>query len=85
MRKILISLLLALTAVYAKIEDFRVGTWNLQGSSASTENKWQVSVRQMVTGDNPINNLMRQEAGIVPNSARRKGGMVQHGGTAVEE
>lgn len=85
MQKILISLLLVLTAVYAKIEDFRVGTWNLQGSSASTENKWQVSVRQLVTGDNPINILMLQEAGSVPNSARRTGRMVQPGGTPVEE
>ena len=67
------------------MEDFRLGTWNLQGSSSSTENKWQVSVRQLITGDNPLNILMLQEVGAVPNIARRTQRMVQPGGTPVAE
>lgn len=85
MKKILCCLCVLLTLANAKIEDYRIGTWNLQGASSSTENKWQVSVRQLISGSNPLNILMIQEAGAVPNSARRTGRQVQPGGTPVEE
>ncbi|EDV2803275.1 cytolethal distending toxin subunit B family protein, partial [Salmonella enterica subsp. diarizonae] len=35
---------------YANISDYRVMTWNLQGSSASTESKWNINVRQLLSG-----------------------------------
>ncbi|MEG0197157.1 MAG: cytolethal distending toxin subunit B family protein [Acinetobacter sp.] len=54
---------------YSALEDFRVATWNLQGSSASTESKWNVNVRRLVTGAGAADILMIQEAGSVPSSA----------------
>lgn len=39
---------------FANLENFNVGTWNLQGSSAATESKWSVSVRQLASGANPL-------------------------------
>lgn len=71
--------------VLANIEDYRVSTWNLQGASANTESKWNVSARQLLTRDNPANILMVQEAGSIPTSAIRTGRLVQPGGTPVEE
>lgn len=76
---------LSVNLAWANLEDFRVSTWNLQGSSANTESKWNVSVRQLITGDNPANILMVQEAGAIPASARPTGRIVQPGGTPVEE
>lgn len=84
-KKILFLMSLYVTLSHANVEDFRIGTWNLQGSSSSTENKWQVSVRQLITGDNPLNILALQETGAVPNTARRTQRMVQPGGTPVAE
>ena len=43
--KIIALMLLGISLLFGRIEDYVVGTWNLQGSSASTENKWNVSVR----------------------------------------
>ncbi len=77
--------LILTTPLFANIEDFKIGTWNLQGSSASTESKWNVSVRQLISGSNPVNILMVQEAGSIPSSARPTGKMVQPGGTPVDE
>lgn len=78
-------LLILANPLCANIEDFKIGTWNLQGSSASTESKWNVSVRQLISGSNPVNILMVQEAGSIPRSARPTGRIVQPGGTPVEE
>lgn len=83
--KIIALMLLGISLLFGKIEDYVVGTWNLQGSSASTENKWNVSVRQLITGDNPVNILMVQEAGRVPATARPTGRVIQPGGTPIEE
>ncbi len=83
--RILLCFLMSFTFALANLEDYRVSTWNLQGSSANTESKWNVSVRQLITGDNPANILMVQEAGAIPASARRTDRMVQPGGTPVEE
>ncbi|WP_104722670.1 cytolethal distending toxin subunit B family protein [Helicobacter mesocricetorum] len=83
--RILWCFLVSVGVMFANIEDYRVSTWNLQGSLANTESKWNVSVRQLITGDNPANILMIQEAGAIPATARRTGRMVQPGGTPVEE
>lgn len=83
--KIIALMLLGISLLFGRIEDYVVGTWNLQGSSASTENKWNVSVRQLITGDNPVNILMVQEAGRVPATARPTGRVIQPGGTPIEE
>ena len=83
--KTIVLMLLSFSLLFGKIEDYIVGTWNLQGSSASTENKWNVSVRQLITGDNPVNILMVQEAGRVPATARPTGRAIQPGGTPIEE
>lgn len=83
--KILLCFLMSFGFVLANIEDYRVSTWNIQGASANTESKWNVSVRQLLTGDNPANILMVQEAGSIPASAIRTGRLVQPGGTPVEE
>lgn len=53
----------------ANISDYKVMTWNLQGSSASTESKWNVNVRQLLSGTAGVDILMVQEAGAVPTSA----------------
>lgn len=83
--KALVLAFLSFSLLFGRIEDYVVGTWNLQGSSASTENKWNVSVRQLITGDNPVDILMVQEAGSVPASARPTGRMIQPGGTPIQE
>ncbi|WP_066389260.1 cytolethal distending toxin subunit B family protein [Helicobacter himalayensis] len=83
--KIFMLMLLSFVLLFGKIEDYIIGTWNLQGSSASTENKWNVSVRQLITGDNPVDILMVQEAGSVPASARPTGRAIQPGGTPIQE
>lgn len=77
--------ILSLNLLFGALEDYKVGTWNLQGASARTESKWNISVRQLITGNNPVNILMVQEAGSLPSTAVRTGRMVQPGGTPVEE
>ncbi|EKG3605359.1 cytolethal distending toxin subunit B family protein [Campylobacter upsaliensis] len=84
MKKIFI-LLLSLSFLWADLEKYNVGTWNLQGSSAASESKWSVSIRQLITGDNPLDVLMVQEAGVLPNSAMMTGRMVQPGGIPIHE
>ena len=83
MIRIVLLFFLSCGLLFGSIEDYVVGTWNLQGSSASTENKWNVSVRQLITGSNPVDILMVQEAGSVPRSARRTGRVIQPGGTPI--
>jgi Endonuclease/Exonuclease/phosphatase family len=46
-----------------------VGTWNMQGSNAPTENKWQRGVASLMQQQN-LDVLALQEAGAVPGSAR---------------
>lgn len=85
MKKILFCLILALSFVWADLEKFNVGTWNLQGSSASSESKWGISIRQLITGENALDVLMVQEAGVLPTTAMMTGRMVQPGGTPIHE
>ena len=85
MKKLLILSSLVGSLLFGALEDYKSGTWNLQGSSSATESKWSVSVRQLIVGSNALNILAIQEAGAPPASARRTGRMVQPGGTPVQE
>lgn len=67
--KLCIVLLCAASAAYALPEDFKTASWNLQGSSASSESKWSVSVRQLISGDNAADIIAVQEAGSLPQTA----------------
>ncbi|MDO4698090.1 MAG: cytolethal distending toxin subunit B family protein [Pasteurellaceae bacterium] len=67
----------------ANLHDFRVATWNLQGSSAANESKWNINVRQLLTGIDAADILMVQEAGTLPASATRTGRMVQPAGVGI--
>lgn len=68
MKKILFFML-SVSFAFANLGDWNVGSWNLQGSSASTESKWNVSIRQLITGQNPVDILAVQEAGTLPSTA----------------
>lgn len=46
-------------------------TWNMQGSNASTENKWNTGVANILNSLNPTPALCLQECGGVPASAAR--------------
>jgi len=43
-------------------------TWNMQGSNASTENKWNRGVKPLLQASNPTPIVCLQECGGVPNS-----------------
>ncbi|MGP1560991.1 MAG: cytolethal distending toxin subunit B family protein [Helicobacteraceae bacterium] len=62
-----------LSFALAGIDDYKIATWNLQGSSASNESKWNISVRQIITGSNAADILALQEAGSLPTTARATG------------
>lgn len=69
MKKILL-ILFGFIHTFAGFENYNIGTWNLQGSSAATtESKWSISIRQLITGENPLDILMVQEAGTLPSTA----------------
>ncbi|MCV3450925.1 cytolethal distending toxin subunit B family protein [Campylobacter lari] len=68
MKKILLFIFIY-SFSFGALEDYNVGTWNLQGSSAATESKWNVSIRQLVSGENPLDILAVQEAGTLPSTA----------------
>ncbi|RDU52281.1 cytolethal distending toxin subunit B family protein [Helicobacter sp. MIT 00-7814] len=59
--------------LFAAPEDYKTASWNLQGSSASTESKWSVSVRQLISGENAADVLAIQEAGSLPHTATPTG------------
>lgn len=59
MKKI-VFLILSFNVLFAALENYNTGTWNLQGSSATTESKWNVSIRQLITGANPMDVLAVQ-------------------------
>lgn len=64
-----LAVLLSNQPTSAAVSSRRVATWNLQGSSASTEAKWTTNVRQLVTGPTEAAVLALQEAGTPPTSA----------------
>lgn len=85
MKKLIWMSIFSINLLFGALEDYKIGTWNLQGASAATESKWSISVRQLIVGVNALNVLAIQEAGAPPASARRTGRRVQPGGTPVEE
>ena len=85
MRKISILLLFSLSIALAKPEDYKLATWNLQGSSAATESNWNISIRQIISGENPADILAVQEAGNLPNSATPTGVSITQGATTLTE
>ncbi|AZZ92247.1 cytolethal distending toxin subunit B family protein [Hahella sp. KA22] len=61
--------LLVVPLSHAALFDRVAVTWNLQGSSHASESKWNVSIRQLVSGSDRAQVLAIQEAGSVPESA----------------
>ena len=82
MRYILV-LLFSAAALFGVIDDFKTATWNMQGSSASSEAKWSISVAQMFSGANGIDVLAIQEAGTLPATAEPTGREFRAFGTQV--
>ncbi|MEJ7138214.1 cytolethal distending toxin subunit B family protein [Amphibiibacter pelophylacis] len=78
------ALLACSCAAHADPKDFRTATWNLQGASASTESKWNVNVRQLVSGAEAVDILAVQEAGQPPFNAVDTGRVLGRG-TPVRE
>ncbi len=83
MKKIILSFIFSVSLAFSALDDYNVGTWNLQGSSASTESKWNISIRQLVTGDNPLDVLAVQEAGVLPSTAMMTPRQVQPPGVGI--
>lgn len=78
MIRILIISLLA-SILWAGIENMKTGTWNLQGSSTSSEAKWNTNIRQMVSGIGALDILAIQEAGSLPPSMTPTGRFTTQG------
>ncbi|SUG29519.1 toxin [Salmonella enterica subsp. arizonae] len=86
MKNILLFFVCLLTfPVHAALTDYKVATWNLQGSSTRSENKWNVNVRQLVSGAGAVDILMVQEAGRPPASAVDTGRIINSPGIPVRE
>ncbi|CUU68669.1 cytolethal distending toxin [Campylobacter hyointestinalis] len=83
MKKFLIVLLLCFSTLLANIEDYSIATWNMQGSSAATESKWNVNIRQLISGNSAADILLVQEAGSIPVSAVYTGTVVQPVGVGI--
>lgn len=85
MKNKLIFLLLVFLCLptLASLDRYRIATWNLQGSSAANESKWNINVRQLLIGDQGADILMVQEAGTLPASARRTQRTVQPVGVGI--
>lgn len=66
-------------------DDFKTATWNLQGASANTENKWNINVRQLISGENAVDILAIQEAGTPPSTATDTGRIIPTPGIPVRE
>lgn len=82
--KLLLALGLTFSISYAVIDDYKSATWNMQGSSASSEAKWSVSIRQMFSGASGLDILAVQEAGTLPQTARATGRVFDFNGTSVQ-
>lgn len=55
----------------------------MQGSSATTESKWNVNIRQLISGNSAADILLVQEAGSIPVSAVYTGAVVQPVGVGI--
>lgn len=51
------------------VTDKKTATWNMQGSNASSENKWKVHVRPLIAGPGSVDVVALQEAGELPASS----------------
>ncbi len=69
MIKAICAWLCVVGVAFGAIDDFKTASWNLQGSSATSESKWSVSVRQLISGENAADILALQEAGSLPQTA----------------
>lgn len=67
----------------ATLDQYKIATWNLQGSSAANESKWNINVRQLLTGAGAADILMVQEAGTLPATAVNTGRVVQPVGVGI--
>lgn len=77
--RILLMILFVLffsSSTYADVTDRKVATWNMQGSSASNENKWQIYVRSLITGRGSVDIVALQEAGGLPTTATQSNGAI---------
>ncbi|KMZ13472.1 Cytolethal distending toxin subunit B [Candidatus Burkholderia humilis] len=81
--KYIIAFLVAFLIVFlvpgsavALLKDYRTATWNMQGSSAATESKWNVNVRGLISGSGAVNVVSLQEAGTRPSSATPTGRVI---------
>lgn len=85
MKHTIFGLLFSLISLssWATFDQYKIATWNLQGSSAANESKWNINVRQLVTGDQSADILMIQEAGTLPASAQRTQRMIQPVGVGI--
>lgn len=72
-------------SAYAALTDYKVATWNLQGSSAQSESKWNVNVRQMISGAGAVDVLMIQEAGSAPATSIDTGRVINSPGIPIRE
>ncbi|EKC2495425.1 cytolethal distending toxin subunit B family protein [Salmonella enterica] len=81
MKSIMFSLFILFIpcSLNAALTDYKVATWNLQGSSARSESKWNVNVRQIISGSAAVDILMVQEAGSPPSSAADTGRIINAG------
>lgn len=80
----IISLLaVSSSPLFAALENYNIGTWNLQGSSASSESKWNINVRQLLIGSQAADILMVQEAGTLPATAVRTDRVIQPVGVGI--
>lgn len=71
----LVAVLISGPAV-AAVTDYKAATWNMQGSSAATESKWNINVRALVSSNGAVNVLSLQEAGTPPSSATLTGRVI---------
>ncbi|EEQ2125563.1 cytolethal distending toxin subunit B family protein, partial [Escherichia coli] len=69
----------------AVLSDFKVATWNLQGASSQTESKWNINIRQIISGSGAVDILAVQEAGSPPSTAIDTGRVIISPGIPVRE
>jgi cytolethal distending toxin subunit B len=67
---LLVIILIFPATADAIINSKKTATWNMQGSSHGTEEKWSTAVRNMIDGTGHVDILALQEIGNPPPSAR---------------
>lgn len=85
LRTILLIILISPSTLLAALTDYKIATWNLQGASALTESKWNINVRQLISGEGAVDILMVQEAGSPPESAMDTGRVINSPGIPIRE